>query len=120
MDIPGNHVESNKADQPKNQQNQKNCPKHVLFLPSVKSCYAVLWCVCTELGCRIITNQSLGHECGSPSRESQALSATKPHYRWSRRQPLFPVRTRQRCSSWWRVARPVPRSFPLRTLSPVL
>jgi hypothetical protein len=28
MDVRANHVESNEADQPKYQQNQKNCPKH--------------------------------------------------------------------------------------------
>src|SRR6266852_4050968 len=102
MDVPGNHVESNEADQPKYEQNQKNCPKHRVFLLTVKSCYAVLWCAGIRVGCRIIRIKSVGQECGSPSRESQALSATKPHYRWSRRQPLFPVPTRQRFSNWWR------------------
>jgi hypothetical protein len=32
MDVPGNHVESNKANQPKYQQHQKNRPKHRVFL----------------------------------------------------------------------------------------
>ena len=65
-----NHVESNKADQPKYQQNQKDCPKHRVFLLTVKSCYAVLWCVCVRVGCRIIKIKSAGQRCGSLSRES--------------------------------------------------
>jgi hypothetical protein len=29
VDVPGHHVESNKSDRPKDQQNYKECPEHL-------------------------------------------------------------------------------------------
>jgi hypothetical protein len=33
VDVPRNHVESDKTNQPKYQQNDENCPKHCVFSP---------------------------------------------------------------------------------------
>src|ERR1700689_5380940 len=116
MDVPRNYVESNEADQPKYQQHQENRPKHVYF--SLPQSLATLYFGAFALKWVAVPSKlsRWGFRCGSQSRESSALSASKPHCRWNRRQPLYRVPSQQRFSSWSRTARFVPRSSRLRIL----